>query len=158
MVGYIGLWAMKWILTDVLTGSSVIRDAVDTLKTRTYSADGYSRMEGFFHVVWKNMQPYLNWCYVLIGAIILVQLARGILRYGVKRKNLIRIVPYILLASYPLGWFFITQNHSEQHWQFTCRIMACSVFALYAGCLKVQGISEKPFDSNEEKGVGYEKI
>lgn len=149
--GYIGLWAMKWILTDVLTGSSVIRDAVETLKTRTHSADGFSRIGGFFNVVWKNIQPYNNWCYVLMAGIGFALLAGGMVRYGVRWKNWQKTVPYVLLALYPFGWFFAAQNHSAEHWQFTCRIMACSVFSLYAGCLKMQGISEKCPDDKAEK-------
>lgn len=141
--GYMGLWAMKWILTDALTGSSVIRDAVDTLKTRTHSADGYSRIGGFFSVVWKNIQPYNNWGYVLIAGIGFALLAGGMVRYGVRWQNRAKTVPYILLALYPFGWFFAAQNHSAEHWQFTCRIMACSVFALYAGCLKIREISRE---------------
>lgn len=145
--GYIGLWMMKWFLTDFLTDGSVIRDAVDTFKTRTHSAEGYSRIEGFFSVVWKNIQPYNNWCYVLLVGIALVLLACRMVRYGVKRITLRKIVPNVLLALYPFVWFFVVQNHSEQHWQFTCRIMSCSVFALYAGCLKIQGISEESPDT-----------
>lgn len=150
--GYLGLWAMKWILTDLLTGSSVIRDAVDTLKTRTHSADGYSRIGGFFSVVWKNMQPYANWCYVLVVGIGVVLLAAGMVRCGIRWKSWKKTVPYIILALYPFGWFFAAQNHSAEHWQFTCRIMACSVFALYAGCLKMLGMSEECSDIKKEEG------
>lgn len=149
--GYTGLWMMKWILTDFLTHISVIRDAVDTVKTRIYSADGYSRTEGFFKVVLKNLQPYTNWCYVLIAGIVLVLLAGGMIRYGVRWEVWRKIVPYILLALYPLGWFFVAQNHSAEHWQYTCRILSCSVFALYAGCLKIQRISEESTDAKEKK-------
>lgn len=140
--GYIGLWAMKWILTDILMDGSIIRDALATLKARTNSADGYSRVGGFFNVVWKNLQPYSNWCYVLIVGIGFVLLIAGMMRYGVRWKNLSKTVPYVLLTSYPFVWFFAAQNHSAEHWQFTCRIMACSVFALYAGCLKISRMQE----------------
>lgn len=152
--GYIGLWAMKWVLTDALTNSSIIRDAVDTLKTRTHSADGYSRIGGFFNVAWKNIQPYNNWCYVLIAGIGFVLLAGGMVRYGVRWKNWQKTVPYVLLALYPFGWFFAAQNHSAEHWQFTCRIMACSVFALYAGCLKIREVPENGTDIRREEGDG----
>lgn len=151
--GYIGLWMMKWILTDFLTDSSVSRDAVDTLKARTYSADGYSRIEGLFSVIRKNMQPYSNWCYVLIAGIVLVLLAGGMIRNGVKRRTLQKTVPYVLLSLYPFLWFFVAQNHSAEHWQYTCRIISCSVFVLYAGCLKIQGRSEEKPDAVKKRGI-----
>ncbi len=132
--GYLGLWAMKWVLTDLLTDSSTIRDALDTLTTRTYSAAGYSRISGFFSVLWKNIQPYGNWCYVILAVLALAMLLWRLARNGFRLKSLKRAVPLLLLALYPFAWFFVTQNHSEQHWQYTCRIFACSMFAAYAGC------------------------
>lgn len=139
LVGYMGLWASKWILSDLFTNSSTISDAVNTLQTRTYSAAGCSRIIGFFRVVKKNIQPYSNWCFIILTFIALVMLLSGIVKQGIKRENIQRFISYILLALYPLVWFFVTQNHSEQHWQFTCRILACSVFAAYVGCSKLGG-------------------
>lgn len=139
LVGYMGLWASKWILSDLFTNSSTISDAVNALQTRTYSAAGCSRIIGFFRVVKKNVQPYSNWCYVILTFVALVMLLSGIVKQGFKRENIQRFISYILLALYPLVWFFVTQNHSEQHWQFTCRILACSVFAAYVGCSKLGG-------------------
>ncbi|MCM1056070.1 MAG: hypothetical protein NC517_00460 [Firmicutes bacterium] len=134
--GYIGLWGSKWLLSDLLTGGSTIKDAFSTLRTRTGSAAGYSRISGFFNVLWKNIEPFSNWCYVILIAmafvILLFQMTRS--RGG---KNIKSAIPYMLLALYPLLWLFVTQNHSEQHWQFTCRIFACSVFSVYAGCEKM---------------------
>lgn len=132
--GYIGLWASKWILTDVLTGGSTIRDALCTLLARTYSAEGHSRLDGFVSVIDKNIQPYGNWCFVILTGIGLALLFRGIVRREVRRKRAEDFIPFILPALYPLIWFFVAQNHSEQHWQFTCRIFACSVFAAYTAC------------------------
>lgn len=137
LLGYMGLWASKWILSDLFTDSSTISDAVNTLQTRTYSAAGCSRIIGFFSVVRKNIQPYSNWCYVILMFVALVMLLSGIVKQGIKRENIQRFISYILLALYPLVWFFVTQNHSEQHWQFTCRILACSVFAAYVGCAEL---------------------
>lgn len=44
----------------------------------------------------------------------------------------------------------MTENHSEQHWQFTCRILAGSVFAILTGAAKVFGRVE---DDAEEKDM-----
>lgn len=153
-IGYAGMWAAKWILADCLTGSSCIQDALRTVFVRTGSAEGYSRIKGFFSVMGKNLQPFLNWCYVLIiiifAALFLVK-ALGKLRTLKKCKMLKEFRPsafgtggglfgaaaYFVLALYPFAWFFFTQNHSEQHWQYTCRILAASVFAVAAGCCKL---------------------
>lgn len=148
--GYIGLWAAKWLLTDLLTGSSTVRDALYNLVVRTGSAEGYSRLQGFAHVILENMKVYGNWCYAMLVVVILILLAVEMVRSRGRRKSFRQGVPYILLALYPFAWFFVTENHSEQHWQFTCRILAGSVFAILAGAAKVFGRVE---DDTEEKDI-----
>ena len=141
--GYIGLWASKWLLTDLLTGSSAIKDALNTLTARTDSAEGYTRIGGFFNVILENIRAYGNGCYGILAVVILIMLLRDILKSDRGgRKRLPAGVPYILLALYPLAWYFAAQNHSQEHWQFTCRILAGSVFAVLAGWAKVIGKEE----------------
>lgn len=135
--GYMGLWALKWILADLFTDGSTINDAVNNLMTRTGSAEGYSRVTGFWGVLQKNMQPYCNWCYVILTGIAVTLVLFQMKKQQCRWKNIKRIIPYVFLAQYPLMWFMVTQNHSEQHWRYTCRILACSVFAVYVGCAKI---------------------
>jgi len=130
-LGYLGLWAMKWILTDVLTGGSVIRDALDTLSTRTETAEGYSRLEGFMAVLKQNAGVYANWSFALL----LLGMLAGLLLMTVRKRRafgkrgLACGMVLLLVALYPLGWFFLTQNHAQQHWMYTCKILAVTVFA-----------------------------
>lgn len=139
--GYVGMWGAKWVLADCLTGSSCIQDALGTVLTRTGSAEGLSRMKGFISVLDKNMQPFLNWGYILIGMIFAVLFLGKAFRMPFSRVlgGLPYAAVYFMLALYPFVWFFLTQNHSEQHWQFTCRILSASVFALVAGCQRLLG-------------------
>lgn len=143
--GYVGMWAAKWILTDCLTGSSCIQDALRTIFVRTGSAEGYSRIKGFFSVLGKNIQPFLNWCYILILVVSAVYILVGALKNAKALKESVSKMrfdlsgagAYFVLALYPLAWYFLAQNHSEQHWQFTCRILAASVFAVVTGIFKL---------------------
>ena len=133
-IGYAGMWAEKWVLSDLLSDSHVIQDAWENIRTRTGSAAEYSRLEGFFHVVGRNVKMYGNWCYVLIAVWVIVFVAICV-RKGkmIRRRITAQIGSYALIALYPFFWYFLIENHSEQHWLFTCRILAISVFALGAG-------------------------
>lgn len=135
--GYMGLWMSKWVLADLLTDSSAIKDALHTLLARTDSAEGYSRMNGFFIVLFQNFKAYTNWCFVVIVGILAVVLLRGIVKMTGGGGKLKAGIPYIILALYPFIWFFFTQNHSKEHWQYTCRILSCSVFAGLVGWAKM---------------------
>lgn len=138
-IGYLGMWASKWILTDCLTGSTSIQDAVETIFVRIGSAEGQSRITGFFSVLGKNIRPFLNWGYFLIMIIFIVLFLAAVVNRSVKKLkyNLPDAGIYFILALYPFVWYFLTQNHSEQHWQYTCRILAASVFAVISGCWKL---------------------
>lgn len=155
--GYVGMWAAKWILADCLTGSRCIQDALHTVFVRTGSAEGHSRIKGFFSVVGKNIHPFLNWGFILIIiALALIFLAKILKKAKTIKKYIPEIgyilpdtVSYFVLALYPFAWFFLTQNHSEQHWQYTCRILAGSVFAIAAGLCKLLEYDDMADNSSE---------
>lgn len=137
--GYIGFWAMKWVLTDILVGGSTIKDAFSTILQRTGSAEEQSRIAGLLTVVFKNLSAYTNWAFLPIILLILAGTIVWIIRNAqhVKKKNIGCAVSILLVAFYPLAWFFFTQNHSEEHWLFTCKILSVSVFAFICAAGKL---------------------
>jgi hypothetical protein len=131
-VGYLGLWAMKWVLTDLMFGGGTIKDAIETLFYRTDSAEGHSRFSGFFLVVKQCIEPYTNWGFYLLALGILIFFAVLFIK---ERKNitggtLAQGGLMLIVAVFPFAWMFLTQNHVEQHWMFTFKILAASVFAV----------------------------
>lgn len=137
--GYSGMWAAKWILSDVLLGTGVISDALHTLSARTASAQSYNKVTGFLHVVAVNCKPYLNWPYLLLGLLIfgfgIVCLVRH--REKIDRKAFREnSVVFAILSLMPFGWFLVTENHSSEHWMFTFKILSVSIFAFLCWVLK----------------------
>ena len=139
--GYLGLWAMKWVLADLLVGGGTIRDALENLFIRTESAQGYSKIAGFWKVIKQSIEPYTNWGFYLLVLGILIYLAvcawRN--RRNVKQESLLQGGVVMLVALVPFAWLFLTQNHVEQHWMFTFKILAVSVFAGICAVGKVLG-------------------
>jgi hypothetical protein len=136
-VGYVGMWAGKWVVTDLWLGEGVIRDGISTLLVRTDTVASYTKWTGFLVTVQKNLAPYENWPFVLLLAgcflVLLVQLYR-------KKQNiygnafLTKRLPLLVVAAYPFLWFFVTQNHGEQHYMFTCKTFAITAFSLLLAC------------------------
>lgn len=148
-VGYVGLWGMKWVLADIFTGSGTIRDAINTFIARTDSAEGYSRIGGFLSVLQKNIEPYMNWGYFILV------LGTGIFLviYGAKHRenfssvNCREAISLLIVSLYPFVWMLLTENHMEEHWMFTCKILAITVFACICACGKV-------FQNHDKVGQG----
>lgn len=142
--GYAGMWAAKWILSDVLLGTGVIADALSTLTARTASAESYNKISGFLYVISQNLKPYLNWPYVFFGLLILgfaaVRFVKSRKRLNAKalKQNLIL---FGMVALLPFGWFFVTENHSSEHWMFTFKILSVSIFAFL--CWVIRETAEK---------------
>ena len=149
-LGYVFMWASKWILTDIFTEINTIKNAFDTVAMRTQSVDNSSRTEGFFNVFALHIKPYINWCYILIALVIVIGLAIKICR---KRNvkfisNLKKSVVYMVIALFPFCWILVIQNHSVYHWQFTCRILSATVFAVIIAINTI--IAEKPAEKSNE--------
>lgn len=131
-IGYIGLWVMKWIITDLLVGGHTIADGLGTLLTRMDSAEQKSRVQGFFHVLKLNLGVYTNWGFLIlivgmvIGTIVFLWTKRKQIQI---KKNLQSSIFVFAVALYPMVWFFFMQNHSEEHYMFTFKILSISVFA-----------------------------
>lgn len=142
-VGYVGLWAVKWVLTDLLVGGSTISDAVETILSRTDNAVGLSRTSGFWSVILQNAEAYTNWPFLLLTLAIVIGMGLWLFtqrredsRNGVNcterdscKERALCAGGIFLVALFPFVWFFLAQNHSEEHWMFTCKIFAVSVFA-----------------------------
>ncbi len=129
--GYGFMWAAKWLIAALLGHKGLIKDAVDTVFVRLQSAEGVSRGTGFFKVVRLNMGPFLNWGYFLLGIVGLTIAIVFILRnINFRKIEYGYVLIFFLIALYPFIWYLLLENHSEQHFVYTCRNLAVTVFAL----------------------------
>lgn len=138
-IGYVCMWASKWILTDIIFRSGLVKEAINKIMFRTQSVESVSRVEGFIDVILLHVQPFANWCYLLLILFLFVSVAKKIFHIGNFRSigQMAEGVIFFIIALYPFVWMFVIQNHSVHHWQFTCRIMSVTVFAGVLGINKL---------------------
>ena len=131
-IGYIWMWASKWVISDILTDTNTIKDALSTVLSRTRTADGgdANRIKGFMAVIKANFDPYANWGFaILLAAMIIIASILIIKNISKIKDNILYAIPFVVIALFPFIWWFLAQNHSEEHYMFSCRIFAAAVFA-----------------------------
>lgn len=143
--GYFLLWANKWMITDVLLHKNTIKDGLETILTRVDTAENRSKIIGFFYVIKRNLSTYQSFGFVFLALGILMVLGWWIFR----NKELFKVKERVLsamcvfgIALFPFAWFFITQNHSEQHYMYTCKIFAICAFATVSAVGKLLQVEE----------------
>ncbi len=148
-VGYAVMWGSKWILADICTGGHTIKDALQTVFTRAGSARGVGRISGFAEVLRCNLAPFMNVGFALFMMLFIVCLIWKLMRHGSAQQNgakqcnvkalllckIQRMSVFFGVAVMPLVWWFVMQNHSQEHWAYTCRNFAIVVLALVAAVL-----------------------
>ncbi|MBP5530338.1 MAG: hypothetical protein J6X80_09840 [Lachnospiraceae bacterium] len=146
-IGYVFMWASKWIIALIFTGKNTLSDAVNTISARTSSAGDGGRIAGYIKVLKSNLSPFANRAFalliLLLGAIVLVL----IIKNGLKKyfDGFASRIPTALIGLIPFVWYFVAANHSYEHAAFTCRNLAVFVFAIVFALIK----DVKPTDKKE---------
>lgn len=139
VIGYIGMWSEKWILSSVVLGENVVADAIRNVMSRTsvvVDAESISRVGTIVYL----FQSLLKWPYVIFfgGTFI------GTIYYYLKvrsRQNLMLIeksrlkdlLLFLGIAIFPCVWFFLAANHSYVHPRLVYRVWGISIFTILSG-------------------------
>lgn len=147
-IGYVGMWASKWIIASVLTDENAIEDAIERIIYRS----GYSQRYKYLDTLKLNLSMYnakVQTKVLLITAICLaVYIISRIIKNYTNNKRItfdIKLLPcmgvILLVTAYPFIWYFFTTNHSSNHNYFTYKELAISVFGiLMIGLIGIKGI------------------
>lgn len=142
--GYGGMWSGKWLAASLITGNSVMRDAVEQAQYR--SGGEVTAAEGgvsatFGAVLGRNLGVLANPAaavivLTLLGLLVWL-LATKRCRFALERASL----PSLAVAfAVPFVWYFLLRNHSLVHCWMTYRNLSAAVFALSGGlCFGLKG-------------------
>lgn len=147
--GYLGMWAMKWVLGTLLSDQNVLAKAYEQIVLRSGQTIGDTaftvgemyRMLGTY--VSSNPVRFLIPLYLLTVAVLLIWLDRksnifvgahtkktDSKKYNRNlRQRWIGVMLLLVVSLYPLIWYYGAKNHSYQHNFFTFRSMAVCFFA-----------------------------
>ena len=135
-VGYAFMWASKWVLCDLLTGSSIVKDALNQVLVRTvtnaYEETGISS-DNVLDVISYNMDAFRDPVTIMVFVLAIAGFVLFIV-FGKKKFKLPQnlLLPLLVLAIVPFVWFCVLSNHSAIHFWMTYRNIAVTVMAIGA--------------------------
>ena len=144
-IGYLFMWASKWIIALIFTGKNTIADAISTISARTSSATEGGRIAGYLKVLKNNISPFANRAFALLTLLIIAIVIVLIIKNGLKKHfdGFAQRIPVILIGLIPFVWWFVAANHSYEHAAFTCRNFAIFVFAIVFALIKDAALTDK---------------
>ena len=138
-VGYVGMWASKWILASIFTDENVVMNAIEQIIYRTSSTDSTGSYEvGLGTVLGVNIGGIIN-PFTMLAVIMTV----GLLVYSLIKKqfDLRQAGLFFLLGITPFMWYVICREHSYQHYYFTSKELIITGFAML--CMFMPGLCAK---------------
>ena len=143
LVGYMGMWASKWLITALITGEDAIAEAMGHVWFRV--SDG-SSPEGMAYPLLETWRLNLEFffrtpaVYAIPGYAALLPLFRWKHLRGKEIKpGLPNLIFCLVLALGPLAWYAAVRNHSYIHYWFTNKALAATVFAFLTACVLATG-------------------
>ena len=163
VMGYGFMWSGKWILSYLLTGHNIIREAADQAKYRsgvvlgaTDNMEEVSRLLGLKkNVQYVSRNPITIFIYIVAASLAVAAVCR-LIRYkrepsfeiGGRKALLRRELNLLIISLYPFVWYIVMVNHSVVHPFITFRNLCVSVTGLlmglvcildWVGCCKSKG-------------------
>lgn len=139
ILGYGGMWIMKWNLGNIILGRNVWKEAVDEIFIRvgaTEDMGNYSRMDA----IWDNWQHYSYNVFMLVLLLWVAAYALNTLRKGCEWDY--RYPALFLIGVAPIVWYLVLAEHTILHNIFTYRIFNIGILA-FGGCTLVNIASKQ---------------
>ncbi len=118
LAGYALLWATKWLLASLITGTTAFEDAFGSIAMRTVGRDEHD---------------YMLWCLERQSVIVVVACLFAVMvtfLFGRSWESLRRHVWLLLLAMSGIVWIFVLLQHTWHHLFFTWRTLVVPLMCL----------------------------
>lgn len=139
-LGYIGMWAGKWILGTVLTDENILQQAIDRILFRSRGdVSEYTYMD----ILRRNLE--LRKDVLVVSILFMLGCVIYLVMKGLK-ISWIKMIIYLLVMVIPFAWFFAAANHSYFHYFFTYRDLAIVIMGVT--CIGIRLIEEAKLTSS----------
>lgn len=128
ILGYGGMWAMKWVLADLILKGNVLQAARAEVGLRSGASD-----QATFHMlleaVRNNWNTYSYKVLMMVLAAWIVFFLVRFLQNGLTADS--RYPAFLLVGVSSLVWYMALSEHTRLHHMFTYRIFQMSILASF---------------------------
>ena len=140
-IGYLGMFAAKWVIASIFTPNNIIASAFQAFLTRSSNnVSGYTYT--FWDSILYNAKMYRNGIFLILLFAIFSYAFFLLIKNRKIHINLSLILTVCTVALYPIVWYMLTINHSVIHAIFTYRDLSITWYA-FATALLLQDKKEK---------------
>lgn len=137
-VGYVGMWAMKWVMASIVLKQNVMPFVTQHIEERIGGNVGLTLPKYLLQAISRNVGRLFVFDYGLVGAMTLVGLIIIFVFIPVWKNwvsiktqiNKSRVILFVSLGVIPFIRYLVLHNHSYGHYCFTYRAQASSIMAL----------------------------
>ncbi len=127
-LGYIAMWAGKWLISSIILRENVVANALNQLTLHTQETVVGDNHITKIEAVFKNISVIFRWPYLLILGTyficLIIQLDWRHLKNSWKDT-----LPFWGICLIPLLWLFVTSSHATWCYWYTYRGLAATVFS-----------------------------
>lgn len=129
--GYISMWSAEWITATFLTNQNVLNDAFSNIMHRINGVEDFLESYTVIDVIKNNINALINNPFrILIACILICCIYMLVSKKYFFKFEINKTSALLLIASLPLIWFIIIQNHSIVHSWFVHKNLAITVMAI----------------------------
>lgn len=134
VLGYLGMWIMKWLIASVVLSQNVMPYVSEHIDERIGGDLGFGSVQYIFSAIWNNIKCLFPFEYGVAGAFAGIALMifvcyTGYVYHG-KSYNKAYVIIYALTGLIPYVRYGVLHNHSYLHYFFTYRAQIATVFAI----------------------------
>lgn len=131
--GYGGMWASKWVLSELVLHQGAISQALGAAAYRASADSEGAGVAVTALLVWtENVKRVFNPAFcagIVVYAACLIHEFITVSKKSAERGHILAAAPFLLTAALPLIWYALIKNHSFVHLSLVYRSLWISIFA-----------------------------
>lgn len=136
-IGYVGMWAEKWIYGSFLCGPNLLTRAMYKIAERSSAEEVGGKISRLGTVKYLMKYALLKKPYIILVILFFVVIAIWCRKNDVCKENAVgkemntgKYLELICIGLVPLAWYFMAANHSYIHPRLVYRSMGVLVLAV----------------------------